>query len=76
MKDRLNKWLKDRDKVAISGKYEDYEKFCKKYNVPQAPNNEVFEIMIHKMRANITTIPEEMQKNSFQWLLEHGYKPF
>ena len=72
----LNKWLKDRDKVAISGKYEDYEKFCKKYNIPQAPNNKVFEIMIHKMRANITTIPKEMQKNSKKWLLDNGYKLF
>ncbi len=70
-------WLEDRNKVAISGKYEDYEKFCKKYNTPQAPNNEVFEIMIHKIRANITKgIPKEIQEESKKWLLDNGYKIF
>ena len=71
----LNEWLEDRNKVAISGKYEDYEKFCKKYNIPQCPNNEVYEIMLHKIRANITKgIPKEMQEESRLWLLENGYK--
>lgn len=75
MKFDFNEWLKERNEVAISGKYEDYEKYCKKYGIPQAPNNEVFEIMIHKIRANITKgIPKEMQKESMKWLKEHGYK--
>jgi len=74
---RFKQWLEDRNKVAISGKYEDYEKFCKKYNTLQAPNNEVFEIMIHKIRANITKgIPKEMQEESKKWLLEHNYTLF
>lgn len=74
---KFEQWLDERNKVAISGKYEDYEKFCKKYNVPQAPNNEVFEIMLHKIRANITRgIPKEMQEESKKWLLERGYKLF
>ncbi len=74
---KFDKWLEDRNKVAISGKYEDYEKFCKKYNIPQAPNNKVFEIMLHKIRANITKgIPKEMQEESKQWLLENGYRQF
>lgn len=70
----FNEWLEERNKVAISGKYEDYEKFCEKYNLPQAPNNEVFEIMIHKIRANIVKgIPKEMQEESKKWLSEHNY---
>lgn len=74
---RFNQWLEDRNKVAISGKYKDYKKFCKKYNIPIAPNNEVFEIMIHKIRANITKgIPEEMREESKNWLLNNGYKIF
>ena len=74
---QFNQWLKDRNKFAISGKYEDYERYCKKYNIPQAPNNEVFEIMLHKIRANIEKgIPKEMQEESKNWLLEHGYKLF
>lgn len=73
----INKWLEDRNKVAISGKYEDYVKYCKKYNLPIAPNNEVFKIMIHKVRANITKgIPKEMQIESIRWLKENGYKLF
>ena len=66
MSKELEQFLKDRNKIAISGKYEDYEKFCKKYNTPQAPNNEVFEIMIHK----------EMQEESKKWLLDRGFKLF
>ena len=77
MEDRINEWLKERNKFAISGKYEDYAKLCKKYNIPQAPNNEVYEIMLHKIRANITKgIPKEMQEESKKWLLEHNYKLF
>lgn len=77
MNKNFNEWLEDRNKVAISGKYEDYEKFCKKYNIPQATNNEVFEIMIHKVRANITKgIPKETQEESKKWLLDNGYKIF
>lgn len=73
----LKQFLEDRNKVAISGKYEDYEKFCKKYNTPQAPNNKVFEIMIHKIRANITKgIPKKMQEDSKKWLLDNGYDLF
>ena len=73
----FNEWLKDRNKVAISGKYEDYEKFCKKYNIQQAPNNKVYEIMIHKIRANITKgIPKKMQEESKKWLLDNGYNLF
>lgn len=73
----LKKWIKERNEVAISGKYEDYEKFCKKYNIPQAPNNEVFEIMINKIRANITKgIPKKMQEDSIKWLNENGYSQF
>lgn len=73
----FEQWLEERNKVAISGKYEDYEKFCKKYHIPQAPNNKVFEIMIHKMRANITRgIPKEMQEESKKWLTDNGYKLF
>ena len=69
--------LEERNKVAISGKYEDYVKYCKKYKCPIAPNNKVFEIMIHKIRANITKgIPKEMQEESKQWLINHGYKLF
>lgn len=70
-------WTKDRNKVVISGKYEDYEKLCKKYDIRQAPNNEVFEIMIHKARAYLTKgIPKKMQKESKKWLLDNGYKLF
>ena len=77
MNKNFNEWLEDRNKIAISGKYEDYEKFCKKYNIPQAPNNDVFEIMIHKVRANITKgIPKEMQEESKRWLLDNDYKMF
>lgn len=73
----FKQWNEDRNKVVISGKYEDYEKFCKKYDIPQAPNNEVFEIMIHKARANITKgIPKKIQKESKKWLLDNGYKLF
>lgn len=74
---KIEQWIEDRNKVAISGNYEDYKKYCKKYNTPQAPNNEVFEIMIHKIRANITKgIPKEMQEESKKWLLDRGYKLF
>lgn len=76
MDKRLKQWLKDRDLVALSGKYDDYEKFCKKYKIPQAPNTKVFEIMIHKMRANITTIPKDIQEESKIWLLDNGYRPY
>lgn len=76
MNNKLKEYLKDRDKIAISGKYEDYKKFCKKYHITQAPNNEVFEIMIHKVRANITTLPKEIQEESKKWLLENDYKLF
>lgn len=50
----LKEFIKDRNKTVISGKYEDYQKFCKKYNISPAPNNEVFEIMLHKVRVNIS----------------------
>lgn len=74
--EKLQEWLKDRNDFAISGKYEDYIKFCKKYNSPICPNNEVYEIMLHKIRANITTLPKNMQEESKKWLKDRGYKQF
>ena len=31
---KIEQWIEDRNKVAISGNYEDYKKYCKKYNTP------------------------------------------
>lgn len=74
---KLDEWLKDRNDFAISGKYEDYEKFCKKWHTPQTTDMKVYEIMLHKVRANITKgIPKELQEESKKWLLDHDYKLF
>lgn len=69
----MNDFIKDRNKMAKSGKYDDYVIFCKKYNLPYAKEKELFEITLHKIRVNLTTLPKKMIEESKKWLLDRGY---
>jgi hypothetical protein len=66
------KWKIERDK-AISGTFEEFKAYVIK--IKQIPP-EVMEIMYHKGRTTITSLPNEIREASNTWLVEHGYSGF
>lgn len=68
-----NKYLADRKKWLLSGSYVQYEKMCKRYDIPQAPCTIVYDIMLHKCRYNSKDMPLEVREESQKWLLDRGY---
>mgnify|MGYP001559236623 CR=1 FL=1 len=67
----FQEWKAERDK-AIAGTLEEFTAYAIKMGqVPSDPA--VFEIMYHKCRSAVTSLPQEIRQASHSWLLDHGY---
>lgn len=71
MTPELEAWKAERDK-AISGTLEEFTAYSIKMG-QIASDPYVYEIMYHKCRSAITSLPTEMRQASHSWLLDHGY---
>lgn len=69
--DEFARWKAERDK-AVAGTFEEFKAYTIKMGMTPT-NPESFEIMYHKCRTAITSLPQEMRQASHSWLLEHGY---
>lgn len=70
----FDEWKNERDK-AVAGSFDEFKAYATKMGVvPDLP--EAFEIMYHKCRTGITSLPKEIQEASHQWLIERGYSSF
>lgn len=68
---QFEEWKAERDK-AVSGTLEEFTLYSIKMNqIANSP--EVYEIMYHKCRSAITSLPTDMRQASHSWLLDHGY---
>jgi hypothetical protein len=80
----IKKYVKERDEMLLKRSVSELRKFVKNHaefyekeyieNFEKA-SDEVVEITLHKMIANVTSLPEEFVKESIVWLLERGYSP-
>lgn len=64
-------WKAERDK-AVSGTLEEFIAYSIKMG-QIASDTKVYEIMYHKCRSAIATLPTEMRQASHNWLFDHGY---
>lgn len=68
----FNAWKAERDK-AVGGTLEDFIAYSNKMG--QRPSGPlVYEIMYHKCRTALTSIPPHQREASEQWLTSRGYK--
>lgn len=65
------RWRNERNK-AVAGTLEEFTAYSIKMG-QIAKNPEVYEIMYHKCRTAITSLPNEIRQSSHSWLLDHGY---
>lgn len=61
----------ERDR-AVAGTFEEFKTYAIKMG--QVPNHpESLEIMYHKCRTAVLSLPDEVRKASHSWLIERGY---
>lgn len=73
--EKIRKYVAERDAVVLEGNLTKLTLFVWKYNPNFRPSDEsVIEIMLHKLRCAITTMPPEIQEASKKWLQERGYR--
>lgn len=72
----IQNYVAERDRLVIEGDMDKIIAFMRKHNpnLQYFPNKETAEIMLHKCRVAIKSIPEEMRKASEEWLKAHGYR--
>lgn len=78
----LNEWLSERDKVVKAYDIDKFKKFWRKWqekglydrSMP-LPSDEVIEISMRKMVANMTSASYAEKKEAEEWLYEHGSSP-
>ena len=80
----VKKYVKERDEMLLKRSVSELRKFVKDHAIMfsseyiehfEKASDEVVEITLHKMIANVTSLPEEFVKESVIWLLERGYSP-
>jgi hypothetical protein len=63
------KYVKERDRAFIAG---DMKWFAKQ--LPWHARKVVIEMAFHKARLEIVTLPENLRRESAQWLVDRGLK--
>ena len=81
---RVNKYVKERDKMLLKRDVNELRKFVKRFEEYyekdylerfEKATDEILEITLHKMIANVTSLPRDFVLESVQWLIERGYSP-
>lgn len=80
----IEKFVKERDEMLLKRDVNELRKFvCERTEVYEpfyikaigVASDEILEITLHKMIANVTSLPSEVVEESVEWLLERGYSP-
>ena len=80
----VKSYVKERDEMLLKRDVNELRKFVKKHEELYEKDylerlgkasDEVLEITLHKMIANVTSLPKAFVKESIIWLLERGYSP-
>lgn len=78
----IEKFVKERDEMLLKRDVNELRKFINErkdiyesffIKATNAASDEVLEITLHKMIANVTSLPADFVEESIEWLLERGY---
>ena len=69
----LEIYNKDRNKAVLSLDVETFKKFCKKWDLPNPPSDEIVEITMRKMACHIPSLPDDFKADAKKWLEDRGY---
>ena len=72
---QFEQYAKERDEAFLSLDKSKILNFFKKYNIDVPSKEEVMWAGVHKARLYLTSATEEQFNESFNWLVDHGYKP-
>ena len=81
----IDKFVKERDEMLLKRDVNELRKFVREHTKEYEPffimaiegaSDDVLEITLHKMIANVTSIPADFAEESVKWLLERGYSPY
>lgn len=76
-----DQWKKDRNEAFASMDKDKILAYCKKYSISVPKDETVFWAGVHKTVTclyitEMDVISEEQYNASFDWLTQHGYKPY
>ena len=76
----MDEFLKDRDEAFASMDENKIRAYCKKYHIDIPENEELFWAGVHKAVCSLflnvnTKITIQQYNKSFDWLVQHGYRP-
>lgn len=72
----IRRYVKRRDKVVLSMDVDKFRKFIRKTDPDiKQPSDEVLEITLRKMALSIRSMPEDVQNDAREWLVDHGCEP-
>ena len=80
----MDQYIKERDEMLMKCDVDEFRKFVHKYEDKFTPQylleidtalDEVLLIAIHKLIVNITSMPEDLQNKSFEWLYKRKLRP-
>ena len=80
----IEKYVNKRDKMLLKRDVNELRAFVKSHKnmfteeyieIFEKASDEVLEVTLHKMIANVTSLPDDFVKESIVWLLERGYNP-
>lgn len=76
-----NKYIEERDKMLLKGDINELRKFVKENEKLYTPmfvdsiaraNDDLLEMVLHKMIVNCINLPSETRKKSAEWLKAYG----
>lgn len=70
--DEFQQWLVERNK-AVAGTLEEFTEYSIRMG-KTASDPKVYEIMYHKCRTAITSLPTDVRQTSHSWLLDNSYE--
>ena len=78
----IEKFVIERDEMLLKRDVNELRKFVNDHKeiyesffikATNAASDEVLEVALHKMIANVTSLPADFIEESIEWLLERGY---
>jgi hypothetical protein len=72
----IAKYNVERDAILLKGDLDELLAFLRRQRPNYVPTDRhVLEIMLHKSRTGVASLPMEVRAASKRWLLERGYQP-
>lgn len=65
--------IKERDEILLSGDIDRMMEFLVRNGLPPLSSREFAEVVMHKARTAVCSLPREVRIASKQWLSERGY---